>query len=987
MKRKLFYGSACLLILIWLCCGLTLATLAAQEEVPASQIAGDMVRVGIFTGDGYAEQDKEGHWFGIDVEMLENIAQTAGFQIDFVKIDAAKAGLKALDEGRIDLLADIAKTKEREERYLFSEYEQGNVGTSIFVRPEDGRWVYGDAGQIKSMTISCERDNIAASDLRSWCKQYGFEPVIREYDTGEEAIAAVKNKEVDGVVDGEDFLEGFRSILSFAPSPYYLVFTKSNTGLKSRIDKAMGQIYTQNPLYEKELFEKYMGLIQKREVAFTKEEQDYLATRPVIRVAVLAEDEPYFFGTEEKPQGVIPDLYEQVGAKTGLRFVYKIYPNHEAAVTAVTYGQADLIGLYSGGLIQAYDAGLSITSKYTSVSMVIIYRSGMNPEAIHTIALKQRSEGVVLKALPADLKGAKMLPCNTAKEAFKALTDKQADAVILGLPSATYLINQVNSSAYVIAPVSSINLDLCAVTWRGNQRLVSILNKGISSVTYTINGIIANHTVARNGFHTALAKIPLVGLAAFAAVMFLLVLFLIWAVAALFKSRKIEVAAVLAEAKAREQRIRAEEAVKSAEEKTAFFSNISHDMRTPLNAVSGFAQLALAEGEAGKKDAYLLKIKNAGALLNSLIDDTLTLFKSNRGKLELKLKPFDTQELLDTITGPIEQLASAKGVEFLVDQTRLRRRVVLADKLNLGKIFLNLLSNAVKFTSAGGHVWLTVADEASPGEALETGASDRQPVLTEQTGVIVVTVRDEGIGMSPEFLAHIFEPFTQERRPGYEYLGTGLGMSIVSNLVSLMGGTVKVQSEMGRGTTFTVKLPLAKTGEAAGENTPAGDTADAGIAAQTETVSQTVKAGENQNGADAGAAAQGILPGRKVLLCEDNGVNREIAVALLKSRGLVTECAVNGQEGVDKFAAAPDGYYGAILMDIRMPVLDGLSATKKIRALEKGYAKTIPVIAMSGNGFDEDIQAAHAAGMNDYVLKPIDPERLFKVLEAQLGPV
>jgi len=833
------------------------------------------------------------------------------------------------------------------------------VGTSIFVRPEDERWIYGDAAQIKSMTISCERDNIAASDLRAWCRQYGFEPVIREYDTGDAAIAAVKNKEVDGVVGGEDYLKGYRSILSFSPSPYFLVFSKGNTELKSRIDKAMGQIYSQNPLYEKELFEKYMGLTQSREVAFTREEKDYLATGPVIKVAVLAEDEPYFFGTEEKPQGVIPALYEQVAEKTGLKFTYKIYADQEEAVKDVTFGQADLIGMYSDGLTQAYNSGLSITRKYTSVSTVIIYRSGMSPENIRTIALKQRSAGAVVQFLPSNLKKARHINCNTAKEAFKALTDKKADAVILGLPSATYLMNQSNPAAYVIAPVSSVNLDLCAVTWRGNQKLVSILNKGINSVTYTINGIIANNTVARSSFQTALAKIPVQELAIFAAVMFLLVLFLIWAVVALFKSRKTKVAAVQAEAKAREQRIRAEEAVKSADEKTAFFSNISHDMRTPLNAVTGFAELALREGEAGKKDAYLLKIKNAGALLNSLIDDTLTLFKANRGKLELKLKPFDTQELLDTITGPIEQLASAKGVEFLVDETRLRRRMVLADKLNLGKIFLNLLSNAVKFTSAGGHVWLTVADEAETAEnelqavseqrAAEMGAGTSAGQTVQ--GAVVVTVRDDGIGMSQEFLTHIFEPFTQERRPGYEYLGTGLGMSIVSNLVKLMNGTVQVQSELGRGTTFTVRLSLAE------------------VAA--ETTREVLK-------------MSGSLAGRRILLCEDNAINREIALALLKHWDLEADGAINGQEGVARFTAAPAGYYGAILMDIRMPILDGLRAARNIRTLEREDAKTIPIIAMSGNGFDEDISAAKAAGMNDYVLKPIEPDKLFKVLEAQL---
>jgi len=366
--------------------------------------------------------------------------------------------------------------------------------------------------------------------------------------------------------------------------------------------------------------------------------------------------------------------------------------------------------------------------------------------------------------------------------------------------------------------------------------------------------------------------------------------------------------------------------------KDKFFSDISHDMRTPLNAVIGFSTLALRpQATAQEKDSCLAKIQTSGKLLLDLINDTLSISKMDNGKLELHKAPVSLEEIGTSIMGPIGAIAAQKDVILILDESGCRHRMLLADKLSVQKIFLNLLNNAVKFTPAGGRVWITVKDEPA-------GAKD---------AALTVEIRDEGIGIGREFLPRIFEPFAQEGREGYKGTGTGLGLSIVKRLVDLMDGTITVASEVGRGTAFTVRLPL-KESSVRIENGPA----------------------ETKHG------AVQDLSGKKVLLCEDNELNREIASALLKDLGIETSEAENGQIGVELFTASKPREYAAILMDLRMPVMDGYTATRAIRALPRPDAKIIPIIAMTADAYPEDVGKCLSAGMNSHLAKPIDPDAL-----------
>ena len=373
--------------------------------------------------------------------------------------------------------------------------------------------------------------------------------------------------------------------------------------------------------------------------------------------------------------------------------------------------------------------------------------------------------------------------------------------------------------------------------------------------------------------------------------------------------------------------------------KTAFLSNVSHDMRTPLNGILGIAELAVKTDDNNKMREYLQKIMTAGSLLKDLINDTLELSRIGSGKKQLDLEVVEADHMLERLITSIRSSAEQKKVHFHVGLALAELGFVQVDRLKLSKVLLNLLSNAVKFTPEGGDVWLL-------GEVL---SSD------EQQGLCRFTVKDSGIGMSPEFIPRMFMPFEQENALSAQGVqGTGLGLSIAKELLTLMGGEITVDSVQGKGTTFTVEVSLARV------NVPHGEKKD--------------EVDEKIN-----------LNNRQVLVCEDNELNREIVTTILEMNHLRVLNAENGEEGIKRFLESPEYSIEAILMDIRMPVLDGLEAAARIRALSRPDAKLVPIIALSANAFQEDVDASRKAGMDDHLTKPVEPEILLSCLAEHIG--
>ena len=395
-------------------------------------------------------------------------------------------------------------------------------------------------------------------------------------------------------------------------------------------------------------------------------------------------------------------------------------------------------------------------------------------------------------------------------------------------------------------------------------------------------------------------------------------------------------------------RVAAEDALKVAESaskaKSTFLSNMSHDIRTPMNAIIGFATLALDDIRDGKKvEDYLSKILSSSKHLLGLINDILDMSRIESGKVVLEEQETDLVTTLQELQSIMEGQAKERKLKLHVDYSNLRDRHVYCDKTRLNQVMFNLLANAVKFTSEGGSIWLTM--------------SQLEPTCeVEDRAIYEIRVKDTGIGMDKAFIKHIFEPFERERTSTVSKIqGTGLGMAITKNIVDMMGGTIEVESQKGVGTEFIIRLELRLQAEARVAN----------------------EDGTKQHGHAEGGTE---FAGKRLLLAEDNELNREIACMLLSKYGFVIDTAENGQEAVDLVAASAPNYYDLVLMDIQMPVMDGHEATRRIRNLEDKELAKVPVVAMTANAFDEDRKAAKECGMNGFISKPINMQEVVQAL-------
>lgn len=383
------------------------------------------------------------------------------------------------------------------------------------------------------------------------------------------------------------------------------------------------------------------------------------------------------------------------------------------------------------------------------------------------------------------------------------------------------------------------------------------------------------------------------------------------------------------------------EAAQAAQEasraKTVFLSHMSHDIRTPINGIMGMADIAVRNrGDQDRVMYCLEKITSASNHLLSLVNDVLDMSRIESGKVQLEIKPFDVSALLEDCYGVVAGQALEKNLILRTDFSGVVQRILSGDELHLRQILINILGNAVKFTPEGGEVSFTAKDEVSGGEAKLT-----------------IVIQDNGIGISEEFQHEIFEPFSQAEENGRsEYQGTGLGMSIVKQLLDLMDGGIELQSAPGQGSTFTVRLRL-----------PVGEKA-----IQTE---ETDSAGTD-------------LAGLRVMLVEDNELNMEITQYMLEECGMEVFPVWNGREALKLFTGRPEYSFDIILMDVMMPVMGGLDAARAIRASGKSDAGTVPIVAMTANAYEEDRRAAMEAGMNRHLAKPIEWIELLRVMR-ELG--
>ena len=932
--------SVCALLSLLLLLSAVLPVKAAAETAPVK-----VVRVGSFE-DTFNYCNEKGARKGYGYELLQTLSGYTGWQFEYVTCDWSDC-FEKLKNGEIDIMGDISYTEDRAEEMLFSDEPMGEEKYYLYADLSRADISASDYKTLNGKKIGVLMGTEPEVMLTEWEEKHGIKTQHVNISNNEDVKQKLANHEIDCFVSLEESFWaelGISTITRVGKSGIYYALNKDRPDLKEELDNAMRALDEAAPFYTADLYKRYFSLDYIP--ILTGEEKAWLKGHGAIRMGFLTSDRgvsTYDPATGEIT-GTITDYIQFAADCLGnqeLEFQLVGYDDKEAELNALKSGEIDMIFHFdqSPNLAEEYRVACTNTT-WTSNMMAVTNQQHFNENKANRIAVPQNKISLT-RYLAFYYPQWEIVDCDTQEDAIKLVKDGQADCFITGVSSeAKYSKNHGFYSVLLPNPAKS-----CFAVNSGNRSLLSILNK-------TIKAMPANMLTSSLAMYKSSSR--KVTLSEFIKDNFFMVLLVSSiAVAAILltilkllrKARKAEAAARKAANDTQKLNAKLQIAVENAESanhaKSTFLFNMSHDIRTPMNAIIGYADLASRHSDdPAKLKNYMENIQVCGQNLLMLLNNVLDLARIENDKTEMEYSVSDVDKDFRNCIAMFRNLADSKGQTLMVT-TQLLHPYIYADIPHLTEVCTNLVSNAVKYTGAGGTICCDVTQK--PGE--KEGWCDT-----------VVTVADNGIGMSQEFQKHIFEPFERERTSTISKVeGSGIGMGIVKKLVGLMGGTVEVESRIGVGSTFTVTIPCRIASEDE-------------IQAKRET----------------GPSDQKSLFGVKILLVEDNDLNAEIAVELLQEEGSTVDRAKDGVECVDMLEKAANGTYQLILMDIQMPVMNGYDAAKKIRRMDDPQKADIPIIAMTANAFSEDKQAALDAGMNDHIAKPINMNVLVPTIQKYL---
>lgn len=936
LMRKSVCAMLCLLLLL----SAVLPVKAAAETAPAK-----VVRVGSFE-DTFNYCNEKGARKGYGYELLQTLSGYTGWQFEYVTCDWSDC-FEKLKNGEIDIMGDISYTEDRAEEMLFSDEPMGEEKYYLYADLSRADISASDYKTLNGKKIGVLMGTEPEVMLTEWEEKHGIKTQHVNISNNEDVKQKLANHEIDCFVSLEESFWaelGISTITRVGKSGIYYALNKDRPDLKEELDNAMRALDEAAPFYTADLYKRYFSLDYIP--ILTGEEKAWLKGHGAIRMGFLTSDRgvsTYDPATGEIT-GTITDYIQFAADCLGnqeLEFQLVGYDDKEAELNALKSGEIDMIFHFdqSPNLAEEYRVACTNTT-WTSNMMAVTNQQHFNENKANRIAVPQNKISLT-RYLAFYYPQWEIVDCDTQEDAIKLVKDGQADCFITGVSSeAKYSKNHGFYSVLLPNPAKS-----CFAVNSGNRSLLSILNK-------TIKAMPANMLTSSLAMYKSSSR--KVTLSEFIKDNFFMVLLVSSiAVAAILltilkllrKARKAEAAARKAANDTQKLNAKLQIAVENAESanhaKSTFLFNMSHDIRTPMNAIIGYADLASRHSDdPAKLKNYMENIQVCGQNLLMLLNNVLDLARIENDKTEMEYSVSDVDKDFRNCIAMFRNQADSKG-QTLTVTTHLLHPYVYVDIPHLTEVCTNLVSNAVKYTGAGGTIRCDVTQK--PGE--KEGWCDT-----------VVTVADNGIGMSQEFQKHIFEPFERERTSTISKVeGSGIGMGIVKKLVGLMGGTVAVESKIGVGSKFTVTIPCR-------------------IASEDET-----QAKREINPSD-----QKCLCGTRILLTEDNDLNAEIATELLQEEGCTVDRAKDGVECVDMLEKAANGTYQLILMDIQMPVMNGYDAAKKIRRMDDPQKAGIPIIAMTANAFSEDKQAALDAGMNDHIAKPINMNVLVPTLRKYL---
>ena len=876
------------------------------------------VRVGYYDLSNFQEYDEETKQYrGYSYDYMLAIAQYANWEYEFVRVPYDTA-LKMLKEGSIDLVNGLQYTDQLAQQYGYSAISSGESCTCLVISPDNTTVAYEDFASLANLTVGLDYNSTHNSGFIDYCKDNDCMPKLIYYHTNKNVLQGMESGEIDAYLVNNLQDINMRTVAKFNTQLCYFATTKANVDLLQQLNAAMNALEINDPYCAEKIYSKYHGKSAGQVTVISEEERQFIKDNPTITVSFDPSWYPLSYcDNDGNFCGAMRSLFDLIAKETGLSFTYVHGATREDSLTLFDNGTAQIAACFPYDYTWAAKHNAIVTTPFTTLTMFNAYRSGSSPTDICAVTngsyaaylsstIKQEPHTFVYFASPNDCLAAVL----EGKANFTSL-----DSYQLEYYQSRYKYRKLS---YKVTTGESFNLSI-GVSSSANKNVYTIFSKVLSSIgTDEISNILRQSTEKAKSHSPidTLYRNPQTAGVLYALLGFL---FAILAATSVYmhwvhkKNAELQIATTA---------------------KSTFLSNISHDMRTPLNGIIGYTNLAQQTDDRELTQNYLSKIRISGNLLLDLINDTLDISKIESGKYTLNPEILTNVELLESITVPIKETAEQKHINFVVDTLKMKKCMIRIDRLNIQKVVLNLLSNAVKFTPEGGTVTLTISNFKKDGDPINT----------------LISVKDTGIGIGEDFLPKLYEPFSQEHAPEARgTTGTGLGLSIVKAIVTLMNGRIEVKTKRGEGTQFDVYLPI-------------------------EMVKDTIEAPKHI------PVDTTTLAGLKALLCEDNEMNREIAVTILAKFGVSTIQAMNGKEGVQLFTNSAEGTFDVVLMDLRMPDMNGYDAALAIRKLPRADATTVPIIAMSADAYQSDIQKCQAVGMNDHISKPIDQQLLFNEL-------
>ena len=903
-----------------------------------------IIRVGSFE-DTFDYVDEYGVRRGFGYELMQALAGYTGWKFEYVKCDWSNCFDK-LENGEIDIMGDISYTDEREQKMLYSAEPMGEEKYILYADLSDTDVVTSDFRSMDGKRVGVLLGTEPEVMLTEWENKNGIHTEHVNVYNNDDVEKKLADHEIDCFVSLEESFwseQGISSVTTVGKSGIYFVINKERSDIKAELDWAMRQLEQDSPFFRADLYKKYFTLDYSQ--SLTGGEKAWLEEHGSIRIGFM-DNAPSVFSMDEETGRLTGTLSEYIsyavdclGNQT-LKFDIQAYENYEEMLQALQDHEIDMIYYVGRNPDFAEKHGFTLTNAaWTYSLMAVTDEQHFKENEVYTVAVPRENEALkqhIVFSYPQW----RLVTYDSLPDAADMLMNEKADCFLLGTSKALKYDNHRDFNSIPLTKT----MDACFAVRNGEGTLLSILNKTLKTMPsdmLTSALAIYDSTADKVTFSDFIKdNLPVVfvtsGLFTFSIIGVVLVL--------LRKARKAEASAKLAADATQKLNDRLETALKKAEEaslaKTRFLNNMSHDIRTPMNVILGYAQLMedeLKEKELPETKEHLEKLQQSGKLLLSIINNVLDMARIESGKMEIDESYSRIEDLRQSVFTVFDAEAKKKKIDFRYSMN-VEHEHILTDDTKVKEIFVNILSNAMKYTPSGGSVLVSLEE-----------------LPCDEPGYMIVRTRvsDTGIGMSQDYMTRIFEAFTREKNTTRSKIaGTGLGMSIVKRYVDLLGGTIQVESEIGKGSTFTVTLKHKIADESYYEKRQIEN---------PETCTE-------------------ILEGRNILIAEDNDLNAEIAAAILERAGLKTERVVNGIQCVNMITKMPAGTYDMILMDIQMPEMDGYEAARAIRHLPDREKACIPIIAMTANAFEEDKKDAMAAGMNGHIAKPIQVERLLSML-------